>query len=124
MRRYRLVMEVYEDDQLIRRMEESRNQLNNDYSDGEKTVGMLLSFVPQWAEADASSGDGLTTLASMCHFLPYTSDADMQLFRKLGNVYQDWGASHSFASCVEVHIDQERLECEAMECSHRPNGDL
>ena len=121
MRRYRLLMEVYEDDQLIRRMEEYRDKLDNDHADGEFTVGLLLSFVPQWS---AVGGDGLATLGAMCHFLPAAANDDVQKFKTLGEAYQKWGASHNFASCVDVRVDRDRLECEAMDCKHKADDEL
>lgn len=116
--RYRIICEVYEDDQLIRRMEESRDKFDNDNSDGEVTMGALLSFVPAWFEANTIGGGGLMTIASMARHLAY-DDRDLEPFRTIGQAFDDWGTSHAFHSCIRVLVDRERLECGAIDCDHR-----
>lgn len=117
MRRYVVRCEVWEDDKLIRSMEERRDQMDIDHSDGERTAGLILSFLPSWFASDAVGGGGLATLGYMCSYLPWPN-ADIQLFKTLGDAYDKWGASHNFADCISIVVDKDKLECNECECEH------
>lgn len=106
--RYTVTVEEFDTDgTLARRLVESSEKDSDDYCDGEKTIGRLLSAVPRWASGKTGAS-GLATWANMCRFCDVAGDAG-NIFRDIGRAYDRWDAEFDFGDCVEVRTDEVRL---------------
>lgn len=106
--RYAVTVEEFAaDGTLSRKMIESSDKDCDDYCDGEKTLGRLLSFVPKWASAKVGCS-GLATIANMCRFVDIDGEAK-HIFGTIGDAYDRWDAERDFADCVEVRTNELAL---------------
>jgi hypothetical protein len=108
-RRYRLRLEEYDEQgRLSRVLEESRDRLDDDFCDGEKTWGYLLSMVPSWCAA-LTGCSGIATVSYMAQGL---LGEGIGMYRDIGEAYDRWDAVHDFSKCVRVTINEKKLSSE------------
>ena len=101
------VTEVDANGVTARSMTESSEKDDDDYCDGEKTIGRLLSSVPRWASGKTGAS-GLATWATMCRFCDIEGDVG-NIFRDIGTAYDQWDAEDDFSKCVDVRTNLWRL---------------
>jgi hypothetical protein len=107
-KRYTLTLEIEEDGRTTRKMIESRYECDEDFKDGEHTIGRLLSLVPAWAASVGVGEGGLGTICKMLHSLPCEFE-HMKMFRDIGDAYDKWDGSYSWEDCVSVVVDKSKL---------------
>lgn len=106
--RYTVTVEEFDETGVLaRRIVESSEKDADDFCDGEKTVGRLLSVVPRWVSAKTGAS-GLATWANMCRFCDIDGDVG-NIFRDIGTAYDRWDAEEDFAKCVEVRTNDWML---------------
>lgn len=110
--RFRLTVERIVDGVVERKMVEERTA-EDDCADGEETVGLLLSYVPEWSSAPTGCS-GLATICNMLAWLRVDNNASMELLKQIGKAYQDWTGDNNFEECVKVKVNRAKLD---------PNGE-
>ena len=101
--KFRVIIEAYDDGELVRRCEEVRQ---DETREGGDVVGEMLAAV----HAAMSHGeliDGINCVASMCRNL--YSNSEFMPFRRVGNAFDVWTGQCFIDECIKIEVNHENL---------------